>query len=589
MNIVWSLLCPLMGFILISGFQSKLKNVTAGVIASVMCALSFGIILVSALTLPAFNLNLVTWFEIGTISANWGILKDSLSSLMGLMVTGIGTLIHVYSIGYMKGDSRFSRFFAYLNLFIFFMLILVFSNSFVGMFVGWEGVGLCSYLLIGFWHQNIAYTQAAKKAFVMNRIGDLGFMFALVTLWFSLGTTDYAYVLSHLNVLPPMFITFITLGLFVGAIGKSAQFPLLTWLPDAMAGPTPVSALIHAATMVTAGVYMISRAHPLFALEINTLSLITTLGFITSVIGGCIALAQSDIKKILAYSTVSQLGFLFVSLGIGAPNAALFHMATHACFKALLFLSAGNVIHALSGEQNIFNMGNLRKALPFTHLVFLIGTLAIIGCPPLSGFFSKDEILLSAFTASPWLFAGLVLMSLVTAWYMLRLYFIVFWAPAKHEGHPHEGTGVMNIPLGILAILSIIASQFPIPAMPHIHHAPYEMQLLIGTLIGLSIIGFATYVRYAKSQLTETKTPVLSDKFYLDEIYAFFITSPYLKLCKLLAKWGEPAWNSPLSGLVWLTQSSGSKVLKLQSGKTSTYMLIFLIGIVILLGVTFLS
>ena len=372
-------------------------------------------------------------FQTTDLSVPFAFQVDALSALFLLIITGIGTLIHLYSTAYMHEESapHFARYFAYLNLFIFSMLLLVLGSGFVIMFIGWEGVGLCSYLLIGYWFKNNDYNYAARKAFVMNRIGDLGFLLAIFWIISKLGTTEYAQVFAGVNQLSTSDITAITLLLFVGAMGKSAQIPLYTWLPDAMAGPTPVSALIHAATMVTAGIYMIARTNLLYTMAPFTQCVVAITGLATALFAATIALRQNDIKKVLAYSTVSQLGYMFLGLGVGAYTGAVFHVMTHAFFKALLFLGAGSVIHAMHHQQDIRKMGGLKKRLPHTHLTFLLGCLAIAGIPPLSGFFSKDEILAAAFLASPIYYILGLAGALMTAFYMFRLYTLTFMGEAR--------------------------------------------------------------------------------------------------------------------------------------------------------------
>src|SRR5215204_3924299 len=396
---------------------------------------------------------------------------DQLSTLFLLIITGVGFLIHVYSTAYMHEEKseHFARYFAYLNLFVFSMLLLVMGANYVIMFIGWEGVGLCSYLLIGYWFKNIDYTRAAKKAFVMNRIGDLGFLLAVFWIISKLGSANYSDVFANVGKLSSTDIIGITLLLFLGATGKSAQIPLYTWLPDAMAGPTPVSALIHAATMVTAGIYMIARSNILYTAAPLTLQVVAIIGAATAFLAATIALRQNDIKKVLAYSTVSQLGYMFLALGTGAYVAAVFHVMTHAFFKALLFLGSGSVIHAVSGNQDIRTMGGLRKKLPITYTTFLIGCLAIAGIAPFSGFFSKDAILLSAFDSNKILYAVGLLTAAMTAFYMFRLLFITFSGSFRgteeQRHHIHESPGAMTIPLIILAILSIVGGWIGIPEL----------------------------------------------------------------------------------------------------------------------------
>ncbi|NKB87518.1 MAG: NADH-quinone oxidoreductase subunit L [Acidobacteria bacterium] len=415
--------------------------------------------------------------ESATLDIPFGLQFDPLSALMVLVVTGVGFLIHVYAIGYMKHDppdKGFYRFFTYLNLFASFMLILVLGNSYAMMFIGWEGVGLCSFLLIGYYYKKKSAGDAAKKAFVVNRIGDAAFIIGMFTLFFTFGTLDYDGIFAGAAANSEVgsgLITFATMMLFIGATGKSAQIPLFVWLPDAMEGPTPVSALIHAATMVTAGVYMVVRSNVLFTLSPMTMTVVAVVGALTALMAASIAMVQNDIKRVLAYSTVSQLGYMFLACGVGAYAVGVFHLMTHAFFKALLFMAAGSVMHALHGELDMWKMGNLRKYMPRTHMTFLIGTLAIAGVPGLAGFFSKDEILWYAFTGpngSPWLWAIGTLVAGMTAFYMMRMLIMVFYGDSRMdehtESHVHENPPVMTIPLIVLAILSIVGGYVGIPA-----------------------------------------------------------------------------------------------------------------------------
>ena len=499
---------PLIGFLLISFNFRRLKGITAGVLASglvlipfLLSLVAFGCFLYGA---PAQTYNLFSWISIEGLSIPFSFLLDRLSVLMLLIITGVGFLIHVYSIGYMKEDAGFNRFFSYMNLFVFFMLLLVLGSNYLIMFIGWEGVGLCSYLLIGFWFKNHEYNNAAKKAFIMNRIGDLGFLLALFMMIQQFGSLGFEEIFSHCLTVPikTATVTLITMLLFAGAVGKSAQIPLFTWLPDAMAGPTPVSALIHAATMVTAGVYMIARSNVLFVLSPFTMATISIIGVATALMAGSIAMFQNDIKKILAYSTVSQLGLMFVALGSGAFTGAMFHLTTHAFFKALLFLAAGSVIHALSGEQDIRKMGGLKDKIPYTFWLFLIGSLAIAGIPPFAGFFSKDMILMGAFHSGYVLWALSVLAALMTSFYMFRLLFVVFWGkPAndEHSGQPahsvhsshsvshvHESPKTMLIPMSVLAVLSLLGG---LPGVPQLLGGSNRINEYLAPLFSFSEAG----------------------------------------------------------------------------------------------------
>ena len=474
-NLVWLIpLFPLIGF-LINGlgrnFWSKTLVSWIGSVAILASfALSLGIFLeLNASDVKSFTVPLFDWIQVGALRIPFSFLVDPLSSIMLLIVTGIGFLIHVYSAGYMHSDVGFAKFFAYLNLFIFFMLLLVLGSNYVVLFIGWEGVGLCSYLLIGFWFTNVNYASAAKKAFVMNRIGDLGFLLAVFFIYSTFGSVEFANVFPQAALLPSgsTILVVITLLLFVGATGKSAQLPLFTWLPDAMAGPTPVSALIHAATMVTAGIYMIARSNILFTLAPLTMNIVAIVGLSTAIVAALIAITQNDIKKVLAYSTVSQLGYMFLGLGVGAYTGAFFHVITHAFFKALLFLGAGSVIHAMHHEQDMRNMGGLKAKLPITFFTMLMGTIAISGLPPFSGFFSKDEILAHVYEHNPTLWVIGVIGAMLTAFYMFRMLFLTFWGSFRgtkeQEKHLHESPKSMTIPLVVLAILSVFGGLIGVP------------------------------------------------------------------------------------------------------------------------------
>src|SRR5688572_23450050 len=475
-NVLISLipLLPLLGFLFISLNVHKLSHKTSSYIACGAVLMSFVLsvaVFIDLLQSPAntrsITVNLIGWITTSGFSANIAFLIDPLSSIMLLIITGVGFLIHVYSIGYMHDDSGYSRFFSYLNLFVFFMLVLVMGSNYLLMFVGWEGVGLCSYLLIGFWFKNHDYNKAANKAFIMNRIGDLGLLLGVILIFINFGSIDYDIVFPNAPSISGTTLTWITVLLFIGAMGKSAQIPLYTWLPDAMAGPTPVSALIHAATMVTAGVYMVARNNILYSLSPLALQLVLIIGLCTALFAATIALAQNDIKKVLAYSTVSQLGLMFVALGLGAYSSGIFHMVTHAFFKALLFLGAGSVIHALQGEQDIRRMGGLKKYLPTTYLTFFVATLAISGIPPFAGFFSKDEILANAFAHNPVVWGVALVASLLTVFYMFRLLYLTFFGNTRVEAavmsHIHESPKSMAIPLMVLAVLSFIGGFMNVP------------------------------------------------------------------------------------------------------------------------------
>jgi NADH-quinone oxidoreductase subunit L len=569
--------------------------------------------------------DLFSWINVAGLQIPFSFLIDPLSMIMLLIITGVGFLIHVYSIGYMHHDEGFARYFAYLNLFVFFMLLLVLGSNYAIMFIGWEGVGLCSYLLIGFWFKNTAYNNAAKKAFIMNRIGDLGFLLGLFLIYTTFGTINYKSVMVQAAgfTTGDVTITAIALLLFIGAMGKSAQLPLYTWLPDAMAGPTPVSALIHAATMVTAGIYMIARSSLLYVLSPIAMQTITIVGMLTAIIAAIIALTQTDIKKVLAYSTVSQLGYMFVALGVGSFTGAVFHLMTHAFFKALLFLGAGSVIHAMSGEQDMRNMGGLKKTLPITFLTILIGTLAISGLPPFAGFFSKDEILAATFNYSPIVFSVMAITSVLTAFYMFRMLFLTFYSSfrgsSEQAKHLHESPKNMTIPLIVLAVCSTFAGFLGLPEVFSEHHllksflAPVfilsdakmlvdapshavEYGIMIGSLIAVLAVAYYAFNRYSKKvYLLPFQEEALSvwqkisyNKFYLDEIYFALITNPINKLAVYLHQIVDRAGIDGLVNGAGRLALAGSKRIKtLQTGYTGFYIFAMVLGILFIMLLNF--
>jgi NADH-quinone oxidoreductase subunit L len=515
------------------------------------------------------------WIFGGDLTVNFAYLVDPLTCMMLLVVTGVGFLIHVYSVGYMHGESGFTRFFTYMNLFMVSMLLLVMGNNYVVLFIGWEGVGLCSYLLIGYYYDKVSAAKAASKAFVVNRIGDAGFLLAIFLIFVNFKTLDYTKVFAQVGQISPEMATAIALCLLVGAVGKSAQLPLYTWLPDAMEGPTPVSALIHAATMVTAGVYMIVRNHAIFDLSPTAMTVCGIIGGLTALFAATIGLAQTDIKRVLAYSTVSQLGYMFLGCGIGAYTAAIFHLMTHAFFKALLFLTAGSVIHALSGEQDIRKMGGLSAKIPWTYRLFLVGTIAIAGIPPLAGFWSKDEILAHAFTQQHYLlYAIAAIGALLTSFYMFRLIYLTFFGTSRMdhhtEEHVHESPMVMVGPLMALGVLSIIGGflGFP-PEHGWIHQflAPVAgaggehdastglvlMLMMIATGIALLGWGLAHYfysVNVSAPDRLAAKFQaayrILLNKYYVDELYDLLWVEPTKKL-GFLSDWFD---RNVIDGLV---------------------------------------
>jgi NADH-quinone oxidoreductase subunit L len=502
-----------------------------------------------------------SWIFGGNLSVNLAFLIDPLTIIMLLVVTGVGFLIHVYSVGYMHGEEGFTRFFTYMNLFMVSMLLLVMGNNYAVLFIGWEGVGLCSYLLIGYYYEKVSAGKAATKAFVVNRIGDAGFLVAIFLVFSHFGTLDYTAVMANASTLSTEMATAISLCLLVGAIGKSAQLPLYTWLPDAMEGPTPVSALIHAATMVTAGVYMVVRNHVLFDMAPLALATVGIVGGVTALFAATIGLVQNDIKRVLAYSTVSQLGYMFLACGVGAYTAAIFHLMTHAFFKALLFLSAGSVIHALSGEQDIRKMGGLHNKIPITHKVFLIGTLAIAGIPPLAGFWSKDEIMAHAFVHGYYhLYLLAATGAFLTSFYMFRLTYLTFYGSSRVDPHVahhiHESPSVMTIPLMILAGLALVGGFLGVPPEHGWFHGfLHEVATPLGTeahevgwgvLLGLMGVamaialggwGLAHYMYSVRPQMANewaAKSPraytTILNKYYVDEIYDFLIVEFFKKV-----------------------------------------------------------
>ncbi|MGA6827584.1 NADH-quinone oxidoreductase subunit L [Nitrospira sp. NS4] len=504
------------------------------------------------------------WIFGGDLTINLAYLVDPLTCVWLLVVTGVGFMIHVYSVGYMHGEEGFTRFFTYMNLFMVSMLLLVMGNNYVVLFIGWEGVGLCSYLLIGYYYDKVSAAKAASKAFVVNRIGDAGFLLAIFLVFINFKTLDYTKVMAQVSQLSPEMATAIALCLLIGAVGKSAQLPLYTWLPDAMEGPTPVSALIHAATMVTAGVYMIVRNHAIFDMSPIAMEIVAVVGGCTALFAATIGLVQTDIKRVLAYSTVSQLGYMFLGCGIGAYTAAVFHVMTHAFFKALLFLSAGSVIHALSGEQDIRKMGGLSKRIPWTYRLFLIGTVAIAGIPPLAGFWSKDEIMGHAFVNHYYWYYGLAAIgAFLTSFYMFRLTYLTFFGASRMdhhtEEHVHESPMVMVAPLMALGVLSVLGGLIlgfppehgwlhgflaPVAGAAGEHEASTGLVLLLmGAATGIALLGwglahFLYSVSPATAESWSTKFSgayaTLLNKYYVDELYDFLFVEPTKRLGEFL-------------------------------------------------------
>ncbi|MFZ1783978.1 MAG: NADH-quinone oxidoreductase subunit L [Ferruginibacter sp.] len=626
LQMVWLIpVVPLLGFLIVGLGRNYMPKIMTGVFASGTILLAFLISLYVFFNVKSGNTHVAHYFDFINVAAlkiGFDFQVDQLTSVFLLIITGVGFLIHVYSTAYMQEEEQkdFNRYFAYLNLFVFSMLLLVLGGNYVIMFIGWEGVGLCSYLLIGYWFKNTSYNNAAKKAFVMNRIGDLGFLLAVFWLIAKVGSVDFHTVFE---TVPTLFasgkitivdITGITLLLFVGAMGKSAQIPLYTWLPDAMAGPTPVSALIHAATMVTAGIYMIARSNILYTMAPVSQAVVAIVGLTTAILAATIALKQNDIKKVLAYSTVSQLGYMFLALGVGAYTGAVFHVMTHAFFKALLFLGAGSVIHAMSGEQDIRNMGGLKKYMSITHITFLLACLAIAGMPPFSGFFSKDEILAAAYARSPLLWVVGVGGAVMTAFYMFRLYAMTFLGKfrgtTEQEHHLHESPALITIPLIVLAILAVIGGWIGIPeifmhgghrleaflapvfaqsnALTEKHHLSHTTEyMLMGISVGAALVAlifaWSKFNKYQKTAGEETGLgKILANKWYVDELYDTLIVKPVMAISKYFNDiFEKKGIDGFVNGVGKAVNYSSRQIRLLQSGQVGAYVLMMVLGILI--------
>lgn len=625
-------LLPFIGF-LINGLGRKVLSKTLiGIIGSGVIFISFCLSVLVFITaskdgFTTQNIYYFLFINLDKIHIPFEFQVDQLTSLFLLIITGVGFLIHVYSTSYMKEETQsgYGRYFSFLNLFVFSMLLLVLGGNYVIMFIGWEGVGLCSYLLIGYWFKNTEYNNAAKKAFIMNRIGDFGFLLGIFWLISSFGTVSYYNlfnsqngIITSLSAINSRAIVGITLLLFVGAIGKSAQIPLYTWLPDAMAGPTPVSALIHAATMVTAGIYMIARSNIMYSLAPVTMTVVASIGLATAIFAALIALKQNDIKKVLAYSTVSQLGYMFLGLGVGAYTGAVFHVMTHAFFKALLFLGAGSVIHAMGGEQDITKMGGLGKKMRITYITFFIACLAIAGIPPFAGFFSKDEILAAAFANNPLLYFIGLAGALLTAFYMFRLLALTF--AGKFRGteeqlhHVHESPAAITIPLIILAILSTIGGFVGIPEIlmknghklgdflspvfvnskkitEHNLSGQTEIILMSVSVILILIVSVWAWKKYkiekAADILSETKESTgfvraIKNKFYVDEFYNAIIVKPLRSISKVLSKIDKSGIDGIVNGVGKSINYGSRQIRLLQSGQVGTYILLMVVGLLVL-------
>lgn len=617
------LLAPFVGFLINVFFGRSLGKTMSGIIGTAAVAVSFLATLMLFLEInnsgKVLNVKLFDWISVSNIEVGFGFLLDQLSLLWLMFVTGIGSLIHMYSISYMHDDNDMHKFFAYLNLFVFFMITLVMGNNLLVMFIGWEGVGLCSYLLIGFWYKNQEYNDAAKKAFIMNRIGDLGLLVGIFILGSMFSTLDFTTLqtaITSSNNADPYWLAAAALALFIGACGKSAQIPLYTWLPDAMAGPTPVSALIHAATMVTAGIFMVTRLNFLFDLTPEIQNIIAIIGAVTALVAATIGLVQNDIKKVLAYSTVSQLGLMFLALGLGAYEVAVFHVITHAFFKACLFLGSGSVIHALHGQQDMRHMGGLKKWMGITFITFLISSLAISGIPPFSGFFSKDEILMVAFHHNTVLWVIASLASVMTAFYMFRLLYLTFFGEFRgteeEKKHLHESPSLITIPLIVLAVLATIGGLISLPGNSWLnnylkpifanggaeaHHFGTTEYILMAIAVAGGLIGIViAYVKYIKQRQLPPQDAEISgvhkllyNKYYVDEAYELLFVKPINFMSRMFRDYLEVFLSAVVFGFGKATVEVGHFGRKLHNGSVGLYLFVFVIGVCAIVSYLFLA
>ncbi len=641
LDLVWLIpALPLAGFVIILVFGRRLGDPRAGYLAALTCSAAFVVsvgVFVKLVSLPEAERHhvrtLFSWVPVGSLRVDLGFLADPLSITMCLFVTGVGALIHFYAVGYMHGDPRFSKFFLYLNLFAVSMLVLVLGENLLVTFLGWEGVGTCSYLLISFWHERESAATAGKKAFVTNRVGDWGLMIAMFFAFQATGTLSYLGLAEHARTMAASTAAAIAVFAFIGACGKSAQLPLYLWLPDAMEGPTPVSALIHAATMVTAGVFLMTRMSPVlrtasnFGLigdHISVPTLIAVVGAATALFAATVAVAQNDIKKVLAYSTVSQLGYMFLAVGSGAYVAAIFHMVTHAFFKALLFLGSGSVIHGMHHEQDMRKMGALRKLMPVTAATFIVGWLAIAGVPPFAGFWSKDEILLFAWDKSPVLYVVGLVTALLTAYYMTRQVIMVFFGKARwhdaheehgahgdlgvtddHEAHtPHESPWIMVAPLVVLAGLSMVGGFIQLPfsstvkrlehwlapvvedAEHHLSHGAEDLKyVLMAVAVVVAVAGIVlSYLVYARRRLQPVEPAVLANGWYYDQTVSDFMGGPGRQAFDGVAWADSHLIDGTVNGAGRLVQSSAAELRKAQSGNVRNYAAAISLGAVAVLA-----
>lgn len=618
LDVVWLIpALPLAGFLLILLFGRRLGDPKAGYLATLMCLGAFVVTvgvyfdLLSKSAEEREHVSTVfSWVPAGSLKVDLAFLADPLSITMCLFVTGIGTLIHLYAIGYMHGDPRFSKFFLYLNLFALSMLVLVLGENMLVTFLGWEGVGTCSYFLISFWHERESAATAGKKAFITNRVGDWGFMVAMFFAFQATGTLSYLGVNAAASTMAQTTATAIALFCFIGACGKSAQLPLYLWLPDAMEGPTPVSALIHAATMVTAGVFLMCRMSPILnAASSYAPTLIAVVGAATALFAATIAVAQNDIKKVLAYSTVSQLGYMFLAVGSGAYTAAIFHMVTHAFFKALLFLGSGAVIHGMHHEQDMRRMGALRKVMPVTAVTFIIGWLAIAGVPPFAGFWSKDDILLAAYDKSPVLWVIGLVTALLTAYYMTRQVIMVFYGKARwhdaHEEHgahgdfePHESPVIMLAPLVGLAVLSIVGGGINLPFGAFPEKLAHWLEPVVGEhesttaklplaliAVAIALLGIlASYLVYSKHKAKPVEPEVLAEAWYYDAAVSSFMGGPGRESFAAVAWFDAHVVDGAVNGVGRVVRGTAQRIRTVQSGNVRNYAAAIGVGVVLLLA-----
>jgi len=597
---------PLAGFLVNGIFGRRFPKAAVNLVGIGTVAVSFAWVVKTLLALYPLEGVCVerygTWLQSGILTVPLEFAVDPLTAVMLLVVTGVGLLIHIYSVGYMAHEGGYYRFFSFMNLFMFFMLVLVLANNYLVMFVGWEGVGLCSYLLIGFYFLKKSATTAGNKAFIVNRIGDFGFSLAMFLIVVTFGTLDFSSVFSAAREMPAEqtagILTAICLLLFVGATGKSAQIPLYVWLPDAMEGPTPVSALIHAATMVTAGVYMMARSSALFLRAPIAMEVVAVIGLLTALVAATIGLAQNDIKKVFAYSTVSQLGYMVLALGVGAFAAGVFHIVTHAFFKALLFLGAGSVIHALGGEQDLRKMGGLRSKTPITFVTLLCAAVAIAGVPPFSGFFSKDEILVAAHHHAPWMYWVGVITAAMTAFYVFRAIFLAFFGTYRGGAHPHESPASMTIPLAVLALLSLGGGLIPVPAFLEplfpVAEARHDASLVFVSIAAALIgIGLAWLFYVARPGLADLFTAKIGglyrlvyNKYFVDEIYGATVIRPLIRGSRTLLWRGLDVGviDGSVNGVGARAQNLGTLLRLVQSGSIRSYAAWALFGAVAIIA-----